>query len=115
MQELIYSVDIYPKGENAPKVTLIFEKGKEEKMEYVRQEHSYCLREENDYQTAEHSTRKEKKDIFLKKRVEFAKKCGFAPVKGNVSVWKRNTQDNTLNHHPTPPVPFDGDDERTPA
>lgn len=115
MKDITYSIDVYPKGENAPKVTLLFEKGKDEKMEYVRQEHSYCLKEENEYNVAEHSKRKEKKNAFLKKRVDFAKKCGFAPMKGNVNVWIRNQQDGTGHHHPPSTEGPSFDDERTPA
>lgn len=92
------SISIFPNGSDKAQSSLIFD-SMEDKMAYVKKESTYCMIEENAYLSARGEKRDELKDVFLKKRVEFAKKNGFAPKKrGDQTKWfpAQSTQSTPL-------------------
>ena len=82
-------VSIFPGGAQKPEVFVHFD-SHEEKQHYIKKEASYCEKEYNDYLSSTGvDNRGQTKDVFLKKRAEFATKMGYAPTKTMKTVWKK--------------------------
>lgn len=83
-----YLASIYPNGIDHASVELVFY-DQNDKNDYLRREAIYCSREQSEYlgELFNTQTRKEKKQRFHQKRVEFAKKHQFKAV--SRSRWER--------------------------
>ena len=97
MNDVEYSVTIQPSKNLEAKV---FFDTEQEKGDYVIEESMFCRKTENDYLSSSGKEREEKKRAFLQRRVDFAKKSGYAPVKGNKAIWKKTEETTTTKTGP---------------
>jgi hypothetical protein len=76
-------------SKNATEFKLVFDSF-EEKQKYIIKEFQYCKKENDIYVTSIGSNIAETKEERDKKRIEFAKKMGFAPSKHDRTRWIRH-------------------------
>ena len=98
-EDVKISVNIFPNGVTKPDAIVVFD-SVDDKMEYVKREFFSCKKENDEYLSSFGEERIKKKEIFAKKRVEFAKANGYAPMPRNKRLWIKSVENETVN---TPP------------
>lgn len=82
-----YCIPIYPKGRKQERYPSLYFDSKEEKEEYIVKEGQFCMEAQNNYFSANSTTRESYQEDYDLKRVNFAKQQNYAPKKGNGQMW----------------------------
>lgn len=93
-----HCVHIYPKGKDSDLTVKVKFDSKSEKEDYVKKEFWFCRDEYDKWHLARGvKSIRQSYDNFLAKRVSFAKKMGYKPLKHDINTWVKKNETQTPN------------------